>query len=150
MLNSVLTRVSWMVCDWSSRRIHPMHPSHSAEWRTRNEGCLPRNLPIEMAFSDVWWRDSRGMQPSVWETPYIFSKCSILGELVPLRNSNPAAAAVFPSAGRRCSASVRTRPKFSSLCVCTDLQHKAHSRSHTPCPCVLSGLIPLCYPQGWK
>lgn len=34
--------------------------------------------------------------------------------------------------------------KFSSLCVCLDLQHKA-LRSHSPCPCVLSGLISLCY-----
>lgn len=30
-----------IVGDWRSWRIHPMHPSNSAEWRTWNEGPVP-------------------------------------------------------------------------------------------------------------
>ncbi len=61
--------VQKIVGDWRSWRIHPMHPSNWAEWRTQNEGCLPRILPIELAFSDVWWRGSREMQP-LWDAAF--------------------------------------------------------------------------------
>ncbi len=57
-------RLQRIVSDWRLRRLDPMHPSNSAEWRTWNESCLPMILPIEMAFSDVWWCGSRDMQPS--------------------------------------------------------------------------------------
>jgi len=33
-----------IVCYWRMWRIHLMHPSKWAEWRTWNEGCLPRIL----------------------------------------------------------------------------------------------------------
>jgi len=47
------------------------------------------------------------------------------------------------SARRRCSASVPHERSFPG-CVFVDRQHKALG-SHSPCPCVLSGLISLGY-----